>query len=78
MRPEDRDATLDVLFESAIAINEWITFESLFSRQKNPTIVEDVGRIRELLPSVYSRALLLLAEIQYSCDKNWFMSRRKC
>ena len=77
MRPEDRDTMLDILFETTFAINEWITFESLFARKDHPAIAEDISNLHVLLPRIYSQALPLLADIQHFCDQEGFKSRRK-
>lgn len=77
MRPEDRDTTLDIVFETTIAINELIIFESLFAERENSTIKEVIDKFNEALLSVYVQAMRLLAKIQHSCD-NGFTSRRKC
>jgi hypothetical protein len=77
MKPEDRNTMLDILFESTIAINEWLSFEAIFAWKGHPIIKDDIEKLYKLLPNVYIRALLLLSHIQKSCDKSGFESRRR-
>lgn len=67
MKPEDRNAMLDITFESAIAMNEWISFEVRFVRKAHPRIKDKVHELNELLPKLYVQALQLLSSIQKHC-----------
>lgn len=77
MKPEDRNTMLDILFESTIAINEWLSFEAIFAEKDHPMIKDDIEKLHKQLPKVYLHALLLLSYIQKSCNKSRFKSRRK-
>ncbi|KAI9695434.1 MAG: hypothetical protein M1820_008619 [Bogoriella megaspora] len=73
MTPEDRDKSLDVLFESINAINEWISFESNFPQKSHPAIKDGIREIEESLPDLYLRALNLVSSIHrtLSVDGGW-------
>ena len=66
MTPEDRDKTLDILFECGNTIIEAISFETNFLRKTHPAIKEDVHSMLAELPAQYVRALRLVYDIQYA------------
>jgi hypothetical protein len=78
MSPEERSETLDILFESTITINEWISFEVNFPHIEHPAIKKEVEKLHTLLPKIYIRALRLLSKIQKHCEAKEFKSRCKC
>lgn len=63
----------NVLFESVIAINEWISFESNFQRKSHEAIQDEVKELEGLLIGQYLQALRLLCDILLS----WKGSRMK-
>ena len=77
MKPEDRNTMLDITFESAIAMNEWISFEMRFIQKEHPRIKDEVHRLNGLLPKLYVQALQLLSSIQEHCLANGFKQRRE-
>lgn len=76
MTPEDRNKTVDVLFESINAINEWISFETNFPQKNHPAIKDDVTQLENMLPDLYLRALKLVTSIHLSLNQTGFFKSR--
>ena len=56
----------NILFESVIAINEWISFESNFQKKGHDAIQDEVKELERLLTGQYLQALRLLCDILLS------------
>lgn len=74
MNPADRNLTLNIIFESTIIINEWISFEVTFARKEHSTIHDDGENLQKRLSKVFNLALQLTADIQRYCDNNRFVA----
>ena len=61
----------NILFESVIAINEWISFESNFLKKSHPLVKNQVKELEELLTDQYLQALRLLCDILLSRNGSW-------
>jgi hypothetical protein len=58
----------NILFESVIAINEWISFESNFLKKSHPIVENEVKELEGLLTDYYLEALQLLCDILLSLN----------
>jgi hypothetical protein len=78
MRPEDRSAMLDIIFESALGMNEWISFETRFAWRTHSRVEKEVEEMNELLPKLYLQVLLILSSINEHCSASGLQRRREC
>ena len=61
----------NIVFESVIAINEWISFESNFQMKSNDAIQDEVKELERLLTGQYLQALRLICDILLSQEGSW-------
>lgn len=60
-----------MVFESVIAINEWISFESNFQKKSHDAIQDEIKELEVLLTGQYLQALRLLCDILLSQNGSW-------
>jgi len=63
--PEYKSKALDAYFEAANAINDWISFETIFAVER----AEFVSNLKSQLPDLYIIALKLMYHIHLALDK---------
>ena len=61
----------NIVFESVIAINEWISFESNFQKTSHDAIQDGIKELEILLTGQYLQALRLLCDILLSQNGSW-------
>ena len=59
-----------MLFESVMAIEEWISFETPFL-ERNHLVKQDVQNLEAQLPGLYNLALQLLCNLLTAFNASW-------
>ncbi|KAF7507433.1 hypothetical protein GJ744_010492 [Endocarpon pusillum] len=71
LSPETKGKMRNILFESVIAINEWMSFETNFRKTDYDAIKDEVKELQALLTGQYLQALRLLCDILLSRNGSW-------
>lgn len=74
--PDKQRKIRNMVFESANAINEWVSFEVNFFKRRS-AVEKDIRELESLLPGLYTLALQLLCDLFDASNPSWLKAAGK-